>query len=220
MKVLSGTVRVGIYGVDSAAWVKSDCYPNSSYWDNADWVEIEYRTEVGEGYAGENIEIHITQSGAGTAQFYIDYIEVAIFSEKPTGQVLLIPRERRQETTGNSGLYDFSVDGGAQGSITLGRIPDNASITLAKYEILSAFTSDGAATVAFGVKTNDATGIKGATAFNHGDYAVGFHDAVPDGTATNFTAKTTAERKIIMTIATADLTAGKVRVWWDYIIGD
>lgn len=65
-----------------------------------------------------------------------------------------------------------------------------------------------------------AEGIHAAVAFNHADYGAGLHDAVPDGTVANFTTKTTAARAVIMPVAGADLTAGKVRIWADYVIGD
>lgn len=117
-----------------------------------------------------------------------------------------------------TGLYDFSVDTGAIGDYTLGTLPIYGVITKAWYEILSPFTSGGSATVAFGVATDDATGLKTATAYNHADYNAGFHDFTPDGTAVNFTTKTTASRSVIMTIGGATLTAGKVRVFCEYIV--
>jgi len=121
-----------------------------------------------------------------------------------------------------SSLYDFSVDGGAIGgmSLTGDNIPDNATITRAWYEVITAFTSGGAATVAFGVSVHDTTGLKAATAYNDASYAVGYGDMIPDGTATNFTTKTTGRRDIWMIIAGAALTGGKVRVWYDYVISE
>jgi len=113
-------------------------------------------------------------------------------------------------------LYDFSVDGGATGIITLNSLPENATITKAWYEVITAFTSGGSATVGFGVAVNDATGLKAVTAFDDATYGVGYDDFTPDGAATNFTTKTTDTRDIRMTIATAALTAGKVKIWYEY----
>jgi hypothetical protein len=119
-----------------------------------------------------------------------------------------------------SAVYDFDVDGGAQGDIELYTLSEDATIIDAHYEVLSAFTSGGSATVAFGVATNDASGLKTAVAFDHADYNAGYHDFTPDGAAANYTTKTTAPRSVIMTIATADLTAGKVRVFGEYEISE
>jgi hypothetical protein len=126
----------------------------------------------------------------------------------------------RQKTYQLTGLYDFAVNGGTQIDHTLFAIPDNATVTRAWYEVLTPFASGGAATVAFGVATDDALGIKGATAYNHGDYGAGYHDFLPDGTAANFTTKTTAGRNVIMTVAGANLTAGKVRVWCECSVSE
>jgi hypothetical protein len=54
----------------------------------------------------------------------------------------------------------------------------------------------------------------GATAYNNAAFTTGYHDAVPNGAATNFTTQTTAKRAVVLTIATAALTAGKIKVWW------
>ena len=117
-----------------------------------------------------------------------------------------------------SGVYDFAVDGGAVGSKIIGHIPDNATITRAWYEVLTAPTSGGSATIGLGVQTDDATGILAATAYNNAIFNTGYHDAVPDGTAANFTTKSTAYRPVNFVIGAADLTAGKVKVWWEYVI--
>jgi len=124
-------------------------------------------------------------------------------------------------------LYDFGINGGAQGDIDLAivsngmALPNNAVVVRAWYEIITPFTSDGGSTVAFGVDVDDAGGLKGATAFGDASYAAGFHDFLPDGTAVNFTTKTTDARAIILTIAGgADLTAGKVRVWCEYVVSE
>lgn len=110
--------------------------------------------------------------------------------------------------------FDVATDGGAQGTINLrgGTLPDNAIIDRAWYEVTTTFT-DGAsdsATIALGVATNDATGIVSATAISAmGDiWDAGVHAGIDPSTAADFTTKTTAERNIIATVGTADLTAG------------
>ena len=116
--------------------------------------------------------------------------------------------------------YDFSVHGGALGPINLMPLPDNATAIKAFYEQRIAFTSGGAATVSLGVATDDAVGILTATAFDNAIFATGYHDTACDGTATNFTTKTTAARYIIMGIAGAVLTAGKFKLWIEYIVSE
>lgn len=117
--------------------------------------------------------------------------------------------------------YDFATSGGAVSTISLDQgIPDNAVITRAWYEVLTPPTSSGAATIALGVATNDADGIKTATAYNDASFNAGFHDGTPDGTATNFTTKTTASRKIVLVIAGANLTAGKIKVYAEFIVSE
>lgn len=120
-----------------------------------------------------------------------------------------------------TGLYDFGVDGGAIAAYMLGYIPNNAMVTKAWYEVLTAPTSGGAATISFGVHGDDNLGILTATAYNNAIFTEGFHDTTCDGTAANFTTKTTTNSKYVkMNIAGAVLTAGKIRLWWEYIVGD
>lgn len=117
------------------------------------------------------------------------------------------------------GLYDFSEDGGGIGDIVIGTIPDNTTITKAHYEVITPFTSAGAATVAIST-SQVANEIVTATAYNNAVFNAGAHDAIPDGTAANFTTKSTAARNIILTIATADLTAGKIYVYYEYVVSE
>lgn len=123
-----------------------------------------------------------------------------------------------------SGLYDFSIQSGDVGSYTLIgpdssgiSIPDNATITKAWYEGLIAPTSIGSATISLGVASDDAAGLIAVTAFDNAVFALGYHAAIPDGTVVNFTTKSTAIRDIQLVIAGANLTAGQIRVWLEYI---
>jgi len=101
------------------------------------------------------------------------------------------------------------------------RLPDNATILRSWYEVVTAFVSGtSAATVRFDVETDDPGGIKAATVISDGSWALGYHDALPDGTATTFTAITTAIRAIQATVAVEDLTDGKVYLWIEYIDRD
>tara|TARA_R100000152_G_scaffold19604_1_gene12031 strand:- start:32 stop:454 length:423 start_codon:yes stop_codon:yes gene_type:complete len=114
--------------------------------------------------------------------------------------------------------YDFAVDGGTAGAITLkdafgdaASLPDNAVIVGAWVEGITDLASGGNATVALGY-TGAATALVGATAKNHATWDVGSVTALA-------LSKTTQKSSILATIATADLTAGKFDVMIHYYIG-
>lgn len=103
--------------------------------------------------------------------------------------------------------YDFAVDGGAVGALEIATIPDNFVIVEGIYDVTTAITSQGSATVAFGCNT--ATDLLAATAIGTmGTAAV--HALIPVGTAAT-AVKATAARTLTMTIAVEDLDTGKLR---------
>lgn len=113
------------------------------------------------------------------------------------------------------GLYDFAVDGGAQGDIVLrgDTIPSGAIITDALINVETILTSGGSATVA--IKTEGAADINAADAISGAPWSTAGAKRA-DFTATTAVIKTTAARSIVATVGTADLTAGKftVVVWY------
>lgn len=113
------------------------------------------------------------------------------------------------------GLYDFAVDGGASGDITLrgDRIPSGAIILDALIHVDVVPTSGGAATIA--IKTQSAADINNADAISGAPWSTTGAKR-GDFVATSAPIKTTAERAIVATVGTADLTAGKfsVSVWY------
>ena len=119
-----------------------------------------------------------------------------------------------------SGVWDFDVDGGTQKAYALSIIPDNATITRAWYETITDPTSGGGSSMYFGISTNDTTGIIANTAFDDAVWNPGYHDTICDGTAANFTTKSTAIRNVQFVIANADLTAGKIYFYWEYIVSE
>ena len=181
---------------------------------NGSYIEA-YNNTIA-NYSGSDLTIGIYESGASLTGNKIlpnnTIIGVATEYSLKNAQSWL--KEVR------TGLYDFGVSGGVAGSFTLGNIPDNATITRAWYEVITPFTSGGAATVALGVVSDDASGILTATAYGDAAYNAGYHDATPDGTATNFTTISTAQRNVVLTVAAADLTAGKIRLWYEYITSE
>lgn len=112
--------------------------------------------------------------------------------------------------------YDFAVDGGAVGNITLrgDSIPSGAIITDALLSVDTALTSGGAATVSINTESaadiNAAAAISGAPWSTTGPKRAGL-------TATTAPVKTTAARSIVATVGTAALTAGKFSVLVFYV---
>ena len=106
-------------------------------------------------------------------------------------------------------IYDFSIHGGAVGTIELpAEIPDNAVIVGAYVDVLTDPTSGGAATVAIGLNTT--TDILAAT-------AIASVTGVVVAKEQSAAFKLTADRKIQVTIATAALTAGKMAICIDWV---
>lgn len=109
--------------------------------------------------------------------------------------------------------YDFAKSGGAVGFINLATalkkdLPVGAIITDVHYYVETAFTSGGAATVAIGDASAGAV-YKAATAFGDATYAAGFVAKAAIGSP-NYLAVAN-EGKFGITVATAALTAGKVK---------
>lgn len=122
--------------------------------------------------------------------------------------------------------YSYAVQGGTTVSdinllTNLGnrrsyaKLPDNAIITDVWLDVLTQPVSSGNATVA--VTANSAGDLLASTA--KAALPVGFKQGIPMGSTTTFV-KLTAERTVTATIGTAPLTAGKVNVYIEYVIGD
>lgn len=113
--------------------------------------------------------------------------------------------------------YDFATDGGAVGAINLrgDKIPSGARILSTHIDVATIVTSGGAATVSLGIET--ATDVRAAATLATAPSLAAV--ATPLGAVTRATAaaKTTAERHIVATIATAALTAGRFSVLVEYV---
>ena len=117
-----------------------------------------------------------------------------------------LPQRQVVDSLGGSArdVYDFSIHGGAVGTITLPlEIPDNAVITECMVDVITDPTSGGSATIALGLNTT--TDLLAATAIASVTGIV-----VAKEQAAAF--KLTAARQLQVTIATAALTAGKFAV--------
>lgn len=115
--------------------------------------------------------------------------------------------------------YDFAEHGGAIGAINLGVfLPDNAVIRRAWYDVVTTFTSaTDAATVA--LKAQTAGDIKAAVAISDvgNPWDAGNKDGIPVDTAAT-AIKLTAERELVLTVATEALTAGKLVLFVEYVV--
>lgn len=110
-------------------------------------------------------------------------------------------------------VYDFAVDGGAVGTITMrnddstGNSVPNGSVVTGGYVDVETSALSGTGTIAITLESAGdvlaATGQAGLTA--------GRKSIIPAGTGAT-SIKTTAARSITLTIATAAFTAGKLRV--------
>jgi hypothetical protein len=111
--------------------------------------------------------------------------------------------------------YNFAVNGGTVGAKGLGvSLPDNAVITRSWWEVITPFTSGAAAEIALHAETaNDIA--TAAVLGTHG--TAGFHEGFSTGTAANFK-KTTGVRELTLTISVADLTAGKLILFCEYVV--
>lgn len=122
--------------------------------------------------------------------------------------------------------FDPSANAGERtiGAHGLGvTLPDNAIIVRSWYEVVTTFTSaTDAATIALGVPTDGSgAGIKAAVAISNGanPYDAGNVEGIQTGTAANFHTKLTAARELTATVAVEALTAGKLILFVEYVIG-
>jgi hypothetical protein len=125
-----------------------------------------------------------------------------------------------QDSAGNAnfmivrGLWDFAVDGGAIGNLNLfgttTKIPSGAMIMGGYINVLTVPTSGGAATIAAQVES--AGDLQAAAAISGAPWSTtGRKNVTPAFTGTTLI-KTTAARDIVLVVATAALTAGKIEV--------
>lgn len=102
-------------------------------------------------------------------------------------------------------VYDFALDAGAQATLDLAVAPNGMVIHSAYANVKTACTSGGSATVSVGVDTDvdaviDETAVASLTA------------GALIAPVTNNPVLVAATKKVNLTIATADLTAGKIEV--------
>ena len=98
-------------------------------------------------------------------------------------------------------------------------LPLGAIILKATYQVKTTFTS-AANTATIAIKAEGANDIVSAIAINDGTnpWTAGFLAGIEDGTVTHYLALT-AEREIVFTNAVQALTAGKLVLFLEYVIG-
>lgn len=120
------------------------------------------------------------------------------------------------------GTYDFSVLGGAIGTVKLLDqagviipIPNKAIITDVYIDVVTGMTSTGGTgTIAIGLNsTGDLLAAVDADTLSN------IVAGIPIGTAATMV-KATADRYLTATIATATLTAGKIEVFAEYVLSE
>lgn len=118
-------------------------------------------------------------------------------------------------------VYSFASDGGAISAITLKNsdgvvdtLPADACMISAHYEVVTAPTSGGAATIALGITGND-NAFLAALAYN--DAALALDKFVAANS--ELPLKTTSEVSVLLTIAAFALTAGVIHIYVEYFQG-
>lgn len=133
------------------------------------------------------------------------------------------------------GTFEYSdqpLDGAATLLAAADVLPDNAIITKAWYDVVTTFTSDDttpdSTTIGIGVETVGAGSedLINAVAINDGGnpWDAGIHAAIPVGSAATMI-KTSAAKNITVNVVnaagvTAGLTAGKLKVYVEYVLSE
>ncbi len=112
--------------------------------------------------------------------------------------------------------YDFSVSGGAVGSIPLDAVvPNGAVVTDGKVQVITPLAS---ATGTAALQIQAANDVIAAAAVSGAPWSTaGVKDIVPAGTAATSIA-TTAARTVTLVVGTAALTAGKIVGWLRFYV--
>jgi hypothetical protein len=121
------------------------------------------------------------------------------------------------------GVYNFATTGGAVGAQNLvddqGNailLPVGAIIVRSYYDVITAFTSGGSATVALSVQAaNDVLSALAVASLTTGVAA-----GVSTGSAATMKKVSTTAKPLVLTVATAALTAGKMNVFLEYVLSE
>jgi hypothetical protein len=119
-----------------------------------------------------------------------------------------------------SALYDFSVQGGAIGTVSLGvSLPIKAIVLEVVSDVVTAPTSSGSTgTIALAVPTEGVLNTALAANGSASTTVPVYHS--PNSASPALPKKCAAARNLSVTIATAAVTAGKIRYIVRYVLGD
>lgn len=124
------------------------------------------------------------------------------------GKALQFKKARFDATGGKAtGSYDLTGDY---------LLPAGAKIVSGFFQVVTAPTSGGSATIAFGIPTDDVAGIKAATAI--ASWTTGAPIASIQTAPTAATEITTAARTLQADVAVAALTAGVIDYYYQYFL--
>lgn len=150
----------------------------------------------------------------GTSAITLNTVtETATVSLPPSGVLTSILRAE----------YDFGVDGGVTGTITLrnGSLPEDAVVIRAWYEVLTTFTSaSDLSDIGISIPGDDVNGILAAISISDGSnpWDAGIHACIQNGSPANFSNKASADKDIELSVAGEAITAGKANFYFEYVV--
>ena len=160
-------------------------------------------------------------------------MEIKRYEQRVSAPDYIIPRGEVSRTNGLSvkkvaqAIFDTAgTDSSGVANTTIAAhgtgvyLPDNAVITRTWFEVLTTFTSatDAATLAVSALAAND---IKSAVAISDAGnpWDAGYTEGIQAGAAANFI-KLSAEKELVVTVAVEALTAGKLIIFAEYVIGD
>jgi hypothetical protein len=198
-------------------------------------LKLTVKTINGQSYAAQEQLFHeqfMENTRAESTDTFFRYLEKDYTVEETFAQVQAL-LDLQTITSGRSleiwGKFDATA-GKATGTYnfvdpTTGEdivLPINAIVTDGFYKVTTTFTSAGAdaGTIALGIATDDAAGLKAAVAISNGanPWDAGTFAIIQDGAVANFSEITTADRKVNAVVATQALTAGVMLICLKYSI--
>lgn len=120
-------------------------------------------------------------------------------------------------------VFEVPSDGKLMGTYNLDiELPIYAIVIRSWYDVVETFTSGtDAATIAIGIPTDDVAGIVAAIAISNGTpWDIGYHEGIQTGTAATAGETLTAKRRLNITIAVENLTAGKLILFLEYVVSE
>ncbi len=164
---------------------------------------------------------------SGVGQPVAIAVEAAL-SAATTVEALLLGSGSQGEDFAVNGKFravlDVPAAGLAAGDHAFGPfLPNNATVVTAIYDVTTTFTSAAdTATIGIGFDTDDVSGIVAAVAIGTGTpYDAGLRACIQDGGLfANVAVKLTASRQFEAVVAVQTVTAGRLVLFGDYVVGE